>query len=486
MGCIFSTEAVDDGGIYEALVPSGEVYVFVPGFRVPHPIDFTELLKGSVSPGLAAKLQSLRSHIIAASVSIIESRRIKKIQDGDHSRLDLEKALKDYLPLLLGLVNGEKLTSAIEYPWTNVEDEKKDAALASGYYELLSVLQLLGMMALQEANVCLTPRPASEDGYNRKAAEEGMCFALHPIFTFGRYLSASLAWYRLSDEKKRAAIEILLKAASYFECAINSVLPNTPDEIKVKLPADLSENMLRSMEQQALGQAVELQLGFAIDNVKASLAVKRRLACEQKQLWEQAMEKLASVSTEATLRDKHVLFVKWKLAEAKATAYYFHGLILDEGYEANSHAQSLSCLKAAHAHLRESQKARTEFSNTEPFTKVPPVWGPMKYLGERIPREALGRARIFRDNYSNEKFPETTPKLPEFAIALEADAFRLPPVDSAWKKEKGFEARPSSLTPEVPSFLAKNKEQNRSMKSDLRKAGPLVPPNILSEMVVEA
>lgn len=87
--------------------------------------------------------------------------------------------------------------------------------------------------------------------------------------------------------------------------------------------------------------------------------------------------------------------------------------------------------------------------------------------------------RIFR-------FPETTPKLPEFAIALEADAFRLPPVDSAWKKEKGFEARPSSLTPELPSFLAKNKEPNRTVKSDLRKAGPLVPPNILSEMVVEA
>ena len=34
-------------------------------------------------------------------------------------------------------------------------------------------------------------------------------------------------------------------------------------------------------------QAVELQLGFAIDNVKASLAVKRRLACEQVEVWDQ-------------------------------------------------------------------------------------------------------------------------------------------------------------------------------------------------------
>jgi len=41
------------------------------------------------------------------------------------------------------------------------------------------------------------------------------------------------------------------------------------------------------MENQALGQGVELQLGFAVDNVKASLAVKRRLACEHVKVWEE-------------------------------------------------------------------------------------------------------------------------------------------------------------------------------------------------------
>lgn len=73
----------------------------------------------------------------------------------------------------------------------------QETALASGYYELLSVLHLLGMLALQEANLCLTPRP-SADGFNPKASE-GMCFALHPVFTFGRYISASLSWYSLTD-----------------------------------------------------------------------------------------------------------------------------------------------------------------------------------------------------------------------------------------------------------------------------------------------
>lgn len=34
-------------------------------------------------------------------------------------------------------------------------------------------------------------------------------------------------------------------------------------------------------------QGIELQLGFAVDNVKASLAVKRRIACEHVKVWEE-------------------------------------------------------------------------------------------------------------------------------------------------------------------------------------------------------
>lgn len=34
-------------------------------------------------------------------------------------------------------------------------------------------------------------------------------------------------------------------------------------------------------------QGVELQLSFAVDNIKASLAVKRRLACEHVQVWKE-------------------------------------------------------------------------------------------------------------------------------------------------------------------------------------------------------
>jgi hypothetical protein len=33
-------------------------------------------------------------------------------------------------------------------------------------------------------------------------------------------------------ENKKNAVEILLKAAQYFECALSSVLPQLPDDIK--------------------------------------------------------------------------------------------------------------------------------------------------------------------------------------------------------------------------------------------------------------
>ena len=59
------------------------------------------------------------------------------------------------------------------------------------------MLHLLGLLAIQEANLCLTPRPPA-DAYNPKAIE-GMCFALHPVFAFGRYISASLSWNNVSD-----------------------------------------------------------------------------------------------------------------------------------------------------------------------------------------------------------------------------------------------------------------------------------------------
>jgi len=94
MGCIFSTEAVDDVGgptLVDIPVQSGEIHVFVPGFREPKQIDLTELLKGSVSAGMASKLHSLRSQIIAASgsrkVPVMKLSRRKSLDGKDISCL---------------------------------------------------------------------------------------------------------------------------------------------------------------------------------------------------------------------------------------------------------------------------------------------------------------------------------------------------------------------------------------------------------------
>jgi hypothetical protein len=69
------------------------------------------------------------------------------------------------------------VSSAVKFEWSNQEDEKKgktqntkETALPSALYELLSVLHLLGILALQEANNCLTAK-ATADGYLPRVTE---------------------------------------------------------------------------------------------------------------------------------------------------------------------------------------------------------------------------------------------------------------------------------------------------------------------------
>jgi hypothetical protein len=43
----------------------------------------------------------------------------------------------------------------------------------------------------------------------------------------------------------------------------------------------MQESVLQTLSIQALGQGTEIQLGLAVDSQKATLSVKRRIACEQ-------------------------------------------------------------------------------------------------------------------------------------------------------------------------------------------------------------
>ncbi|XP_024019552.1 uncharacterized protein LOC21397140 [Morus notabilis] len=237
------------------------------------------------------------------------------------------------------------------------------------------------------------------------------------------------------EKNKRASIDIFLKAAGYLDCAVRHVLPQLPSELRRNLPVDLAEGVLRALCLQALGQGVDIQLGMAIDSTKATLAVKRRLACEMVKYWQQAQDNIMNLPLSKGWGEKHRLFVKWKYIEAKAGAYYYHGLILDEGNTEKSHGMAVAALQAADEYFKESKRACEAFNAAPPLSRNPPLWGTMKYLSEKIPKDTSSKVRINRDLYSHEKIMETAPTLPDFALALKPDEYQLPPVDASWNQE---------------------------------------------------
>nr|XP_028962887.1 uncharacterized protein LOC103448214 [Malus domestica] len=102
--------------------------------------------------------------------------------------------------------------------------------------------------------------------------------------------------------------------------------------------------------------------------------------------------------------------VKWKYVEAKAAAYYYHGLILDEGNTEKFHGMAVAALQAADEYFKESKKACEAFNAAPPLSRNSPLWGTMKYLSEKIPKDASSKVRIKRDLYSHKKYvlPERT------------------------------------------------------------------------------
>eukprot|EP00246_Nothoceros_aenigmaticus_P015672 TRINITY_DN666_c0_g1_i4.p1 TRINITY_DN666_c0_g1~~TRINITY_DN666_c0_g1_i4.p1 ORF type:complete len:468 (-),score=80.29 TRINITY_DN666_c0_g1_i4:297-1700(-) len=454
MGCGWSLASREADAQAAEWKPT-DVFVFAPGLRTPTTVTFNRALQGLISSNLLDKLSNLRTRIAISGPDGYSSPH-GKLHKKKASQHELQLALEDYLPTLLGLTregsvnsnlpgtSGGQLSSLVEYGWNNRECEQKESVLRSSRYELVSVLHALAMVTLLQANTYLTPKPPAES-YSSRVAEG--------------YSS------KVAEGDKKAAIELLLKAAQVLECAIN-VAQGLPDDIRHSLPTDLREGILRALQQQALGQGVEIQLGFAVDNIKASLAVKRRLACEQVKYWELAEEHMVKEPVAHDWGEKHLLFIRWKHAEAKATAFYFHGLILDEGQDANTHANAVACLQASQLYLKEGQKACVDFSSTTPVTRIPLPWGPMKYLTEKIPKAASSKARVNRDVYRDERAPETLPTLPEFPLALKAESFAMPPIDPAWSLENGHQGMPGIHAEENSGSLIATNQQGESLGAE--------------------
>lgn len=410
MGCFLSTTK-DTGGNRRRPGNIGEVSVYVPGLRIPKPVDFSQSLGDNLSKNMVERLSALRTRIVVMAAqegpTITRTRRKSATQHGGSTLADLHQALEDYLPVLLGLVkDGSQLQYKVQFVWVNQEDEAEETAISNAWYEVLSVLHLMAMLSLSQANLLLLPR-TSADGYQPK----------------------------VSEESRRASVDIFLKAAGYLDCAVRHVLPQMSPELRRELPVDLAEGDLRALCLQALGQGVDIQLGMAIDSTKATLAVKRRLACEMVKYWQQAQDNIMNLPLANGWGEKHKLFVKWKYFEAKAAAYYYHGLILDEGNTEKFHGMAVAALQAADEYFKESKKACEAFNAAAPLSRNPPLWGTMKYLSEKIPKDTSSKVRINRDLYSYEKIMETAPTLPDFALALKPDEFQLPPVHPSWTDE---------------------------------------------------
>ena len=409
MGCLVSTPT-DTAANRRRPKNVGEVAVFVPGLRIPKSVDFSLMLGDSLSKSSVERLSALRTRMVVMAAqeapAAIRPRRKAATQHGGSSLADLLRALEEYLPVVLGLAkDGTDLAKKVQFVWCNQEDNAEETCMANAWYEVLSVLHLMAMLCFSEANLLLLPKTSS-DGYQPK----------------------------LSEENRRASIDIFLKAAGYLDCALSQVLPQLPPELRADLPIDLAEGNLRAFSMQALGEAIDIQLGMAIDSPKATLAVKRRLACEMVKCWHQAQDSIAQVPLTEGWGQKHHAYVKWKFIEAKATAYYYHGMILDEGNTEKSHGMAVAALQAADEFLKESKKACEAFHSLPPTSRNPPLWGSMKYLFEKIPKDAATRVRINRDLYSQERIFEKAPTLPDFAVALKSDDYQLPPLDPSWNK----------------------------------------------------
>ncbi|XP_044502112.1 uncharacterized protein LOC123223103 isoform X2 [Mangifera indica] len=392
MGCTSSVCAL--GRKKKVIIP--EAVVFVPSVKIPAQSDLQRPLKGLIPRELLDRLVCLRNQIVLVA------------EDTDGSAIiQLRRALEEYLSLLLGLIKKEYgLEDLVEFKWKNLEDGRQETCVANSRFELLSVVHMIAMLTLSEANTLMIPKDYS-------------CSGVRVV----------------STDCKRIAIDLLLKASGYLEFCVKNVLIHLPPDIKNRLPGDFQDGVLEAISIQALGQGTEIQLGLAVESQKASLSVKRRLACELLTYFSQAYQCLSGCDMNHSHGKKHMWFIKWKFLESKAAAYYYHGLILDKGDEPSCHVSAVCCFLAAEELLTESKKACLSFCLAAPITRSPPLWGAMKFLHQKIPEVASRKSQMYGYLLEEEKALQA-PELPGFQLSLRPDDYELPEIDQAWNREK--------------------------------------------------
>lgn len=375
-----------------------EVAVFVPTIRVPVATDIVRPLAGLVSKELLDRLATLRSTVVLLA---------EEIYHGDMSAVsELQRALEEYLPVVLGLtVKESRLEASVQFRWRTLDDDQ-ECCLPSAWYEVLSVVHMMAMLALFEANLKLIPRNG-QYGIEKK----------------------------VSEDSKKDVVDSLLRASGCLDYSVHGLLVQIPAHIKKSFPSYLQEGMLEAISIQALAQCVEIQLGLASECDKATLSVKRRLACEQVSYFSQAHYCLSGCDTSDSYGKKLLLFLKWKTMDAKAVAYYYHALVLDKGGESSNHISAVCCLSAADDLLAESKRACLSFCLANPITRVPPPWGIMKNMHKKIPDVAYKKFQIYGHLLEQDKNSalQSLPDLPEFPLSLRPEGYEFPCTDSIWE-----------------------------------------------------
>lgn len=373
-----------------------EVVVSVPMLQIPMPVDLVHPLRGLVSRELIDRLSSLRNRV----VSLAEENVV-------HDISGLHQSLEEYLPVLLGLtVKEHNLESLIEFKWRMLGEDGEETCIASAWYEVLRVVHLMAMLSLLQANLVLIPKESSDEC-------EG----------------------EVSEDSKKVAVDLLLKASGCLDYCVRHIMVHLPLQIRKKLPNNLQEGMLEAISIQALAQSVQMQLGMALECEKATLSVKRRLACEAVSYFAQAHYCLTGCYTSDGCGKKLLLFIQWKYLEAKAAAYYYHGLVLDKGNAPSDHVGAVCCLLAAEELLRDGKRACLSFCVAAPVTRVPPAWGVTKHLNKKIPETASKKAQMYGYFFEQDKARQSLPNLPEFQLSLKPEDYDLPDIDASWNGE---------------------------------------------------
>uniref|UniRef100_A0A6N2MMS6 BRO1 domain-containing protein n=1 Tax=Salix viminalis TaxID=40686 RepID=A0A6N2MMS6_SALVM len=438
MGCGASIYAV---GKRKKKTNIPEVVVYVPSMRIPAQSDLQRPLRGLIPHDLADRLGCLRNqivlvaedtgeigkgHIVSGNCAFLLLKGIFEflyfengvgnliatqivVDAGGSAVAELRRALEEYLPLLIGLTKKEHgLEDLVEFRWKNLEDGRpQENSVANSWFELLSVIHMLAMLHLSEANSLMIPKDHSGSGIRV-----------------------------VSSDCKRDSVDLLLKASGCLVFCVHEIMAHLPPDIKKKFSRDFQDGALEAISIQALGQGTEIQLGLAVESQKASLSVKRRLACEQLIYFGQAYHFLSESGMSNMHGKKHLCFIKWKFLEAKAAAYYYHGLILDKGTEPACHVTAVCCFLAADGLLSESKKACFTFCLTAPVTRSPPLWGAMKHLTQKIPEVAARKSQMYGYLLEEEKALQALPDLPDFQLSLVPDDYILPEIDSAWDRSK--------------------------------------------------